>query len=43
MISIIDYGAGNIGSVKNAIDYLGFDNQITDDSDKIQESDKNKR
>ena len=26
MIAIIDYGAGNIFSVKNALDYLGFEN-----------------
>ena len=25
MIAIIDYGAGNIFSVKNALDYLGFE------------------
>jgi len=25
MIAIIDYGMGNIGSVKNAVEYLGYD------------------
>ena len=25
MISIIDYGMGNVGSVKNAVEYLGYD------------------
>lgn len=30
MIAIIDYGAGNIFSVKNALDYLGFENKLTD-------------
>ena len=25
MIAIMDYGIGNLGSVKNAFDYLGFD------------------
>ncbi|MBD3204424.1 imidazole glycerol phosphate synthase subunit HisH [Candidatus Woesearchaeota archaeon] len=40
MISIIDYGAGNTGSVKNALDNLGFENQITDDKKSILGSDK---
>ena len=31
MIAIIDYGAGNICSVKNALDYLGFDSILTRD------------
>ena len=34
MIAIIDYGAGNIFSVKNALDYLGFENKLTN---KIQD------
>lgn len=29
MIAIVDYGAGNIFSVKNALDYLGFENKLT--------------
>lgn len=29
MIAIIDYGAGNIFSVKNALDYLGCENKLT--------------
>lgn len=29
MIAIIDYGAGNLFSVKNALDYLQIENQIT--------------
>ena len=33
MISIINYGAGNTGSVKNALNYLRFDNIITSDKD----------
>ena len=30
MIAIIDYGAGNLRSVKNALDRLGVDSRITD-------------
>ncbi len=30
MIAIIDYGAGNLRSVKNALDYIGVDGRITD-------------
>ena len=29
MIAIIDYGAGNIFSVKNALDYLGVESILT--------------
>ena len=39
MIAIIDYGAGNLFSVKNALDYLGEDNLITDDGEKIRRAD----
>ncbi len=35
MIAIIDYGAGNLQSVKKALDYLGYKNEITDDIHKI--------
>ena len=35
MISIIDYGAGNLHSVKNALDFLGAKSEITADRDKI--------
>jgi glutamine amidotransferase len=30
MIAIIDYGAGNIFSVKNALDHLGCESRLTD-------------
>ncbi|MBN2422180.1 imidazole glycerol phosphate synthase subunit HisH [Candidatus Woesearchaeota archaeon] len=40
MISIIDYGAGNTGSVKNALDFLKFKSKITSDKDEILNSDK---
>lgn len=39
MIAIIDYGAGNIFSVKNALDYLGYDNKLTDKRDDIVKAD----
>ncbi|MBR6394337.1 MAG: imidazole glycerol phosphate synthase subunit HisH [Ruminococcus sp.] len=35
MIAIIDYGAGNIFSVKNALDYLGFENRLVSDKESI--------
>lgn len=35
MIAIIDYGAGNLHSVKNALDFLGAESEITADTDKI--------
>ncbi len=35
MIAIIDYGAGNIFSVKNALDFLDLDNKLTSDKDEI--------
>jgi len=39
-IVIIDYGAGNVQSVKYAFDRLGYDSEITDDYDKIKAADK---
>ncbi len=39
MIAIIDYGAGNIFSVKNAFDYLGYDCELTNSEDKIKKAD----
>lgn len=35
MIAIIDYGAGNLSSVKKALDYLGAESEITQDKNKI--------
>ena len=40
MIAIIDYGSGNIGSVKNALDYLRIKNKVTDDPGEIMNADK---
>ena len=36
MIAVIDYGAGNIFSVKNALDYLGFDSMLTNKKEDIE-------
>ncbi len=35
MIAVIDYGAGNLSSVKKALDYLGVESEITQDRKKI--------
>lgn len=39
MIAIVDYGAGNIFSVKNALDYLGLESELVSDNDKIKSAD----
>ncbi|MDE6678958.1 MAG: imidazole glycerol phosphate synthase subunit HisH [Ruminococcus sp.] len=39
MIAIVDYGAGNIFSVKNALDYLGLESRLVSDSDSIKNAD----
>lgn len=40
MIAIIDYGAGNIFSVKNALDYLGLESRLTSDKNFIESADE---
>lgn len=40
MIAIVDYGAGNIFSVKNALDYLGLDSKLTDAPEEIRAADE---
>jgi len=40
MIAIIKYNAGNIRSVGNALQRLGYDHVITDDKDEILKADK---
>jgi imidazole glycerol-phosphate synthase subunit HisH len=40
MIAIIDYHAGNIGSIKNMLDKLGAVAEITADPDKIRKASK---
>ena len=39
MIAIVDYGAGNIFSVKNALDYLVLENTLTSDKVSIKSAD----
>ena len=39
MIAIIDYGAGNIFSVKNALDYLGLESALVSDEKSVREAD----
>lgn len=40
MIAIIDYGAGNLMSVKNALDFIGAENKITGSADEILAADR---
>lgn len=40
MTAIIDYGAGNLFSVKNALDFLGIENIITKDPDDLRSADR---
>ena len=39
MIAIVDYGAGNIFSVKNALDHLWLASELTDDAKRIEAAD----
>ena len=39
MVAIIDYGAGNIKSVENAVRYLGHEAVLTRDRDRILSAD----
>lgn len=39
MIAIIDYGAGNLQSVRKALDFIGADNLITADKAEIESAD----
>lgn len=39
MIAIIDYGAGNIFSVKNALDYLGLESRLVSDEESVRSAD----
>lgn len=40
MTAIIDYGAGNLQSVKKALDFIGAENVITDDPETIKKCDR---
>ncbi len=39
MIAIIDYGAGNIFSVKNALDHLGLESALVSDEKSVRDAD----
>ncbi len=40
MIIIIDYGSGNVSSVKNTLDFIGVDSKITSNPNEISEAQK---
>lgn len=40
MTAIIDYGAGNLFSVKNALDFLGIENKITNSAEDLRSADR---
>lgn len=40
MIAIVDYGVGNLFSLASSVKYLGFEAEITADSEKIEEADR---
>jgi glutamine amidotransferase len=40
VIAIVNYGAGNIASVKRAFEYLGYACMVTSDADLIERSDR---
>lgn len=40
MIAIVDYGAGNIFSVKNALDSLGLESRLTSDKQDLEAADR---
>ncbi|MDR0424309.1 MAG: imidazole glycerol phosphate synthase subunit HisH [Clostridiales Family XIII bacterium] len=40
MIAIVDYGAGNLFSVKNALDFLGFESAISSEKRQLDNAEK---
>ena len=40
MIGIVDYGFGNLGSIKNMLDRLGYDNMIVTNPEEIENAEK---
>ena len=40
MITVVDYGAGNIKSVEHALSHLGYECLVTEDPERIKKSDK---
>ena len=39
MIAIVDYGAGNLFSVRNALDFIGLENMVTDRAEDLEKAD----
>ena len=39
MIAVVNYGMGNLGSVKNAFDYIGVDSFVSEDAKKLSGAD----
>lgn len=40
MITVVDYGVGNIGAILNMLDYLGIDAQASGDPDVLARADQ---
>ncbi len=40
MIALLDYGAGNVGSVKKAVEYLGFPSQVVASPEELEKAGK---
>ncbi|QIM53986.1 imidazole glycerol phosphate synthase subunit HisH [Hydrogenophaga crocea] len=40
MITVVDYGVGNVGAILNMLDYLGIDAQASSDSEEIVVAEK---
>ncbi len=40
MIAIVDYGVGNLFSLKSSLDFLGLDNTVTGDADTLRKADR---
>lgn len=40
MLTIVDYGLGNLGSIKNMLKKIGVESEITSDSEKIRSASK---
>lgn len=40
MIAIVDYGLGNIANLTNALEYLGYEVEITHDENRLKQADR---
>ncbi|WP_225743496.1 imidazole glycerol phosphate synthase subunit HisH [Marinilactibacillus sp. Marseille-P9653] len=40
MIAIVDYGLGNIANLTNALEYLGYEVEITHDEERLKQADR---